>query len=72
MRRIFENRDKILKENLDHDGYRNQYLRRRPEVSPVKKAFENRLAEVILTFSALANIGLALVTDLAKDWFENF
>ena len=69
MRSIFENRDKILNENLDHDGYRNKCLRCRPKISPAKKAFEDRLAEVMLTFSALANIGLALVKDLAKDWF---
>ena len=70
MKRIWENRDQILNENLEHDGYRNKYLRRRPEVSPIKRAFENRLAEVVLAFSALANIGLALVKDLAKDWFK--
>ena len=70
MRRIFENRDQILNENLEHDGYRNKSLRRRQKLSPVKQAFENRLAEVVLAFSALANIGLALVKDLAKDWFK--
>ena len=69
MTRIFLNRDKILKENLDHDGYRNASLRCRPKMSPTKNAFEKRLADVLLSFSALANIGFALVKDLAKVWF---
>ena len=71
MKRIFENRSEILNESLEHDGYRNKYLRRRQKMSPIKKRFENRLAEVLLAFSALANMGLALVKDLAKDWFKN-
>jgi len=70
MRRIWENRDQILKENLEHDGYRNQKLRCRKKLSPTKTAFENRLAQVILIFSGLANIGWALVQDLAKGWFK--
>ena len=70
MRRIFEDRDQILNENLEHDGYRNQKLRCRQKLSPAKAMFENRLAEVILAFSALANIGYALVKDLAKAWFK--
>ena len=70
MKRIWENRTQILEENLEHDGYRNQKLRCRKKKSPTKTAFENRLAQVILIFSGLANIGWVLVQDLAKGWFN--
>ena len=40
------------------------------KMSPARNAFENRVGQVILAFSALANIGVALVKDLAKGWFN--
>ena len=70
MKKMYDDRYKILNENLEHDGYRNRKLRCRKKLSPTKSIFENRLADVILAFSALANISYAMVQDLAKAWFR--
>ena len=67
MLRMFENRDSILNESISNDGYRNKSIRCRQKMSPAKLAFEKRLGEVMIIFSAVANIGRAIVKDLAKE-----
>ena len=67
MRNIYDNREGLLNEKLSPNAYRNDGVRLRRKISRAKKAFEDRLAAILVNFSTKINVCAATAKEIAED-----